>query len=330
LDIKHLYCLHARGELRRCTGSSGWASAGRPSGTAVVKPARFKVDRPGSVDEGLRSLAEYGDAAKVLAGGQSLIPLLALRLTRFDVLVDLNGVEGLSGVERRNGFLSIGAMTRQTDIEGNPMVREHVPLLAEATGLIGHFQIRNRGTIGGSLVHADAAAEYPAVALALDFEFEIQSPQDSRRVPAADFFLGHWTTAVAEDEILIAVHAPIGSAARRGQAIREFARRHGDFALAGAVASIGIGGDGAVEDAAFTVFAAADRPLRLPGLEAELVGHPPKEIDIEAAAQAAVSELSPGDDIHASAEFRGHLLRHLLADAFTESVRRVQGTSHAR
>jgi carbon-monoxide dehydrogenase medium subunit len=273
-------------------------------------------------------LAEHADDAKLLAGGQSLIPLLALRLTRFNVLIDLNGVDGLSGVERQNGSLSIGAMTRQADIAASQLVTEHVPLLAEATGLIGHFQIRNRGTIGGSLVHGDAAAEYPAVALALDFEFEMLGPQGSRRVPAAEFFLGFWTTAVAEDEILTAVHAPLGFASRRGHAIKEFARRHGDFALAGAVASIGVGDTGAVSDAAFAVFAAADRPLRLPGLEAAVVGHLPDEIEIDIAADAAVSELSPGDDIHASADFRRHLLRHLLADVFAESIHRVKETPH--
>ena len=295
-----------------------------------MKCAPFRVARPTSLDEVVHTLADHGDVAKVLAGGQSLIPLLALRLARFDILVDLNHVDELAGIEVRDTSLRIGAMTRQAAVATNADVQAQVPLLAEATGLIGHFQIRNRGTIGGSLAHADAAAEYPAVAIALDFDFEIATPRATRRVPAAEFFQGYWTTALAEDEILAAVYVPTGAGPRRGSSINEFARRHGDFALAGAVAAVSLTDEGAISEAAFSVFAAADRPLRLSALEAAVLGQAPENVDMSAAAGDVVADLTPPEDLHASADFRKHLLRHLLADAFAESVRRAKGAASVR
>src|SRR3954465_2627408 len=199
-----------------------------------MKPAPFEYHAPTTVDEVVGLLAEHGDEAKVLAGGQSLVPMLALRLTRFEHIVDLNRVDDLRGVSRTNGTLTVKAMTTQRTVEHDAAAGEGVPLLAQAIPLIGHFQIRNRGTVGGSIAHADPASELPAVALALDAELEIASQRGNRRVPASDFFLGTWTTSVGEDEILAAVHFPVWEG-NSGFAVEELARRSGDFALAGVV-----------------------------------------------------------------------------------------------
>src|SRR4051794_32258196 len=204
-------------------------------GVAAVKPAPFEYHAPESAAEAAGLLGELGDA-KPLAGGQSLIPMLALRLTRFEHLVDLNRAADLQGISRTNGDVRIGAMTRQAVVENDPGIAADVPLLARATPLIGHFQIRNRGTVGGSLAHADPASEYPAVAVALGARFEIMGGGATRMVDADDFFTSTWTTAIETDELLTAVQFPVWSG-RSGFAVEEIARRYGDFALAGAAAA---------------------------------------------------------------------------------------------
>src|SRR5262245_54067518 len=203
-----------------------------------MKPAPFEYHAPRSLDEAAELLGQLGDGAKLLAGGQSLIPMLALRLTAFDHLVDLGRIAELSGVERRNGSLWIGAGTTETAVATSPEVAAAVPLLARATPLIGHFQIRNRGTIGGSVAHADPAAEYPAVALALDAELEVVSSGGRRSVPASQFFTGIWSTDRAAEEILTGISFPVWTG-RCGVAIEEIARRHGDVAIGGAGVGLG-------------------------------------------------------------------------------------------
>ena len=181
-----------------------------------MKPSAFAYYAPESVDEVSRLLAELGDEAKVLAGGQSLVPLLNMRLTRFEALIDVRRVEPLRRVERANGELVVGAMVRQCDVEESAEIRDAVPLLALATPYIGHFQIRSRGTVGGSIAHADPAAEYPAVALALDAQLEVTGPAGSRSIAATDFFTGTWTTALEPDEVLVATRRREHAGARDG------------------------------------------------------------------------------------------------------------------
>lgn len=271
-----------------------------------MKPAPFAYSAPESSDDAIRLLAEHGDEAKVLAGGQSLVPILALRLARFAHIVDLNRVAGLQGAERDGGTLVVGAMTRQRAIE---KVAD-VPLLARATPLIGHFQIRNRGTVGGSLAHADPASEYPAVALALDAEIELAAKGGTRRVAAADFFQGTWTTAAEPDELLVAARFPVWSG-RCGFAVEEIARRHGDFALAGAVCALRAGDDGRIAAAAVAMFGVASTPVRAPLAEEALrAGAPVDEI-----AHEAVRGIDPADDIHASAATRVQIARTVVARA---------------
>jgi len=269
-----------------------------------VKPAPFEYHAPETRADALALLAEHGDDAKALAGGQSLVPILAMRLTRFAHLVDLNRVDDLQGVTRENGTLVVGAMTRQRTMEQ----ADDVPLLVRATPLVGHFQIRNRGTVGGSLAHADPASEYPAVALALDAEFDLASAGETRRVAAADFFLGTWTTAAAPDELLVAARFPVWGA-DAGFAVVEVARRHGDFALAGAVCAV------APDRAALSLFGVASTPVRCQAAEAALLaGAPPADVAAE-----AVRDLAPADDIHASTATRVRIAHTVVARAVTKA-----------
>jgi len=254
-----------------------------------MKPAPFDYHAPQSLEEAAALLTELGDGAKLLGGGQSLIPMLALRLTVFDHLVDLGRIAELRGIERRNGSLWIGAGTTEAAVGRSPEVAAGAPLLARATPLIGHFQIRNRGTIGGSIAHADPSAEYPAVALALDAQLEAFSSRGRRTIPAAQFFTGLWSTELADDEILTAISFPVWSG-RCGFAVEEIARRHGDFAIAGAV--VGLVGLGSTPERARTA-------------EAEVVGKALVDIDPADVGHQAVSALDAiPADLHGSSEYR--------------------------
>jgi carbon-monoxide dehydrogenase medium subunit len=284
-----------------------------------MKPAPFEYHAPESLGDVTALLAEYGDDAKVLAGGQSLVPMLALRLTRFEHIIDLNRVGDLFGVERTNGTLSVKSMTRQSAVEHDAAAGEAIPLLGEAIPLIGHFQIRNRGTVGGSIAHADPASELPAVALALDAELEVAGPGGTRRVPAADFFLGTWTTAIGEDEILSAVHFPVWPG-RAGFAVEEVARRSGDFALAGVVAAVELNDAGAVERSAISFLGMAPTPVRARAAEGALNGSSPTATDLAEMGRLAVSDTEPTADVHASAEYRQHVGAHLVERALDRAL----------
>jgi carbon-monoxide dehydrogenase medium subunit len=246
-------------------------------------------------------LAELGDAAKVLAGGQSLLALMNLRVARPEVLVDLGGC-GLSGIAR-DGCLEIGAMTTHTAASKSEAVRESAPLLEHALGYVGHHAIRNRGTIGGSVAHADPAAEVPAVLLALGGEVSVLGPGGGRTIDADELFVSFYTTALAEDEVLTAIRLP--ESAPDAWAFGELARRHGDFAIVGVAASFDLTPSGEVADARVAVFGAADRPVRVS--EAEAVLHGRRLDDAAAVGDAAVAAreaVDPIGDIHGSKSYR--------------------------
>ncbi|MCB1017325.1 MAG: SDR family oxidoreductase, partial [Acidimicrobiales bacterium] len=264
-------------------------------GSNRVKPAPFVYHRPTTAAEAAGLLAEHGDEAKPIAGGQSLVPILAMRLGMVGHLVDLNHVEELAGIERSNGHVRIGAMTRQRSAERNDTVATDVPLLAEALPWIGHFQIRNRGTIGGSIAHADPASELPAVALALDAELDVLSASGARTVAATDFFEGTFTTAIADGELLTAVRFPVWGPGS-GFAVREFARRSGDFAVAGAVAGIQVDG-GMVTKAAVALLGMGSTPVRASAAEAGLTGVAVVEVDPTDIFSREAAEAEPLDDI---------------------------------
>jgi aerobic carbon-monoxide dehydrogenase medium subunit len=270
-----------------------------------MKAAPFEYHAPETVEDVCGLLAEYGDEAKVLAGGQSLVPMLALRLTRFEHLVDVNRVGELGGFARENGTLVVQAATRQRVMEREALIAAAVPLLARATPLIGHFQIRNRGSVGGSLAHADPASEYPAVAVALGAELELARRGGARRrVAADDFFVGTWTTTAEPDELLVAARFPVWPE-RSGFAIEEVARRHGDFALAGVACALSDGRAG------IALFGVGSTPIRARVAEEALVaGAPAADV-----AEAAVSELDPPADVHATASTRMGITRHLVERA---------------
>lgn len=268
-----------------------------------MKPAPFEYVAPASIEEALSALAEHGSDAKILAGGQSLIPLMSLRLAQPAVLVDINGLGDLSGIDTGDSGVRIGALTRHRTAERSKLLADHAPLMAEAMPLIGHVAIRSRGTIGGSLAHADPAAELPAIALATDASLIARSQASGeRRIPASDFFEGYFTTSLREDEILCAIEIP-SAPANTGTAVIEVARRHGDFALVGAVAALTLDG-GTISAARVALINVAERPLPADAAESILVGASPGEAVFAEAADATAAALDPPGDLHASPAYR--------------------------
>ena len=268
-----------------------------------MKPPPFDYVAATSLDEALEALAEGGDDAKILAGGQSLIPLLSLRLAYPSLLIDLNRVPGLDGIDTADGTVTIGAMTRHRAVERSDAITAAVPLLADAMPLVGHVAIRSRGTIGGSIAHADPAAELPAVALALGATFTVTSrARGERMIPAEDFFQGYFTTALEPDEVLVSVSFP-KVAENTGACVEEVARRHGDFALVGAVATV-TADAGTIRDARIALINVADQPIRALEAERSLAGVPLDDGALEEAAALAVRDLDPSADLHASPAYR--------------------------
>ena len=284
-----------------------------------MKPAPFVYHAPRTVDEVLSLLQRYGDEAKVLAGGQSLMPLLNFRLSVPSVLIDINRVSELAYIRHQPGQLHIGAVTRQRQIEFSELVSQHVPLLHRATRLIGHLPIRTRGTIGGSMVHADPAAEYPTVAVALGAECVIRGPRGSRAVAAEDFFVGYLSTVLMPDELLLEVRFPTMYSSY-GQAFVEFARRHGDFALVGIAALLEVQ-DGRCRSARLATAGLGPQPVRLREVEQMLIQDGLGEASRRAAAARAAELVEPDSDLHASAEFRRHLTRVLSQRAIQQAAR---------
>lgn len=290
-----------------------------------MKPAPFDYVAPRSLDEVLEVLAERRDDAKVLAGGQSLIPLLNFRLAQPALLVDVNRLPGLDGVAvASDGELRLGALARQGRLERDPNVAERAPLLAAALPHVAHPQIRNRGTLGGSLAHADPAAELPAVALALDARLRLARRGGERWVAARDFFRGLFATALEPGELLVEVALP-PPPPRSGFAFLEVARRHGDYALAGVAAAVTLDERGACRRARLVLLAVGDAPVDAGVAAAALAGGP---LDVEriaeAARHAAESEIDPVGDIHASADFKRHLIRVLAARALAAARLRAE------
>jgi len=285
-----------------------------------VKAAPFDYVAPTSLEEAVSALAAGGPEAKLLAGGQSLVPLLALRIAQPALLVDLNRVQGLAYVRAAaDGGLAIGSMTRIQALADNPHVTARAPLVAEAVPLISHRQIRNRSTIVGSLAHADPAAELPAVVRALGATLIARSPRGERAIAAAEFFRTHLTTALASDEVLAEIRLP-PPRPRTGAAILEVSRRRGDFALAGAAATVGLE-RGTCANAGVVLFGVADRPvaISLDGLRGVSLSF---ERAREAGAHAAAS-IEPGSDIHASGAYRRRVAAVLTRRALLVAAERA-------
>ena len=297
-----------------------------------VKPAPFEYYAPTTADEALADLASYGADAKALAGGQSLIPMMNFRLAQPSVLVDLNNIPELAYVRGDDtGGVLVGAMTRHKTVGQDPLIATRAPLVHEAVPSIGTPQVRTRGTFGGSLSHADPSAELATASVVLNGRFRLRSQKGERWVPANEFFLGSFTTAMEPEELLVEIQLP-ALPAHSGWSLLEVARRHNDFALVGVAVVAGLDKNGACQEARIVFLSVGDRPVEAPQAAGLLQGQEPTAEAIEAAADKAASvDIEPGSDIHATAEFRRHLARVLTRRALEEAFRRArkhQGDSH--
>lgn len=290
-----------------------------------MKPPPFAYFAPDSAEAALDLLREHGDEARPLAGGQSLVPMLNFRLARPAVLVDLNRIAGMSEITTVDGTVRFGALVRERAAERSTVVRERSPLLAAALPLIGHEAIRTRGTLGGSMAHADPAAELPAVAVAADAEMVLRSAaRGNRTVPADEFFQGYFTTAVEPDELLVEVAIP-EPAAGTGVRFLEVARRNGDFALAGVLATVHLT-EGRIDDARIALIGVADRVVRARAAETVLVGTAPADETFAEAAATAVRDLRPPSDLNGSSAYRKHIAERLVRRALDGALAAAGGT----
>jgi carbon-monoxide dehydrogenase medium subunit len=277
-----------------------------------MKPADFAYVRAESIDHALALLAEHGDAARILAGGQSLMATLNMRLSAPEVLIDINGLDELGGIALAEGALRIGALTRHAEVERSSEVAEHVPLLHQAIGHVAHPAIRNRGTLGGSIAFADPAAELPACCVALDARLILAGRGGRRVVDARAFFRDLYETALAPGEILEGVEFPLAGG-DEVCAFREFTRRRGDFAIIG-LAAAGTRAEVGLRSLSLVFFGVASTPVLAAGTASALVGRPIDEAVIKAAASRLDEELDPIGDLHASAAMKRHLARHYLGE----------------
>jgi CO/xanthine dehydrogenase FAD-binding subunit len=290
-----------------------------------VKPPPFDYATPRSIDEAVGMLGDAPDDSSLLAGGQSLMPLLNMRMAQPRIVVDLNRTAGLDAIERApGGAVRIGSMVRQRRLETDAMLREELPLLTEAARHIAHVPIRTRGTVGGSLAHADPAAELPAAVCALEGRLLVRGPQDERTIPAAQFFLGPLTSAIGPGELLVAVEIeppPEGM----GWAFQEVARTHGAFALAGAAALLHVAVGGGIDLARLALLGVGSVPYVPEWLDEMAVGEAPEEPLFRRIGERVVEEVAPFDDVHASADYRRRVAGALTARALADAARRSNG-----
>lgn len=284
-----------------------------------MKAARFDYVCPTTLDEAIELLSRPGLESKVIAGGQSLMPIMNFRLATPDVLVDLRKIPDLAGIHIDGSGLRLGAKVRWCDIEADGRLKAANPLLAAAVEHVAHYQVRNRGTVGGSLAHADSAAELPGVAVTCDAEIVALSARGRRVIPAGAFFLGPLTTALEADEIIVELRFPAWPAARRS-GFKEFSRRRGDFALSGIGLFFDQDDAGCIQNAHVGVIGACDHPTRLTAVEDALNGGLPDATRIAAAAELVKETVDPTDDLHASAAYRRALSATLFERALHEAL----------
>lgn len=288
-----------------------------------MKPAPFRYLAPHAVEEAVALLGEHAGEARVLAGGQSLVPLMNMRLATPGILVDINRIDELAYLRPWDGGLAIGALTRDSALERDAEAARRLPLLVEASRYVGHPAIRNRSTIGGSIAHADPAAELPAVLLALDAEIVARGPGGERVIAARDFFQGYLQTALRPDELLVELRLP-GLPAGAGSAFLEFARREGDYALAGVAAAVALAADGTIADARLALCAVGPTALRADAAEAALRGQRPGPEAWAAAAEAVRAAITEApSDLHGSADYRRHLAGVLTRRALERAASRA-------
>ncbi len=283
-----------------------------------MKPSPFNYYRANSIEQALYLLDEHGDDAEILAGGQSLMAMLNLRLLAPKALIDINPINNLRGITVEDNVVRIGALTRHVDVERSEVISRYLPLLSEAIGHVAHAAIRNRGTLGGSISLADPAAEMPACAVALNAEIEVQGPNGARRISADSFFLGLFETDRKSDELLTAVRFPLPSPGNRS-AFAELARRQGDYALVG-IAIYGQVIESVLGKLQIVYFGVGDRPVLATQASQILEGNKLTEENLSSAKKALGYDLAPSSDIHGSAEFKQHLARVILGRALKQLV----------
>src|ERR1700675_804725 len=289
-----------------------------------MKPAPFKYIAAATLEQALALKAKYGDDAKFLAGGQSLIPAMNFRLARPAVLIDINALKECSGIApHKNGGTRIGALTRYRTLQNDDSLALAFPLIGEALPHIAHPQIRNRGTIGGNLSHADPASELPAIALALRARFRVQAAKRERWVKAPDFFVSALTTDLGPDEMLVEIELPLASP-RTGSCFMEIARRRGDFAIAGVAATVTLGDSDECTDLRLTFCGVGETPVDASAAAGGLVGHTPTEAAIRDVAAAVQAMIDPGGSVHATADYQRHIAGVLTGRALQTAYRRVR------
>lgn len=286
-----------------------------------MKPARFEYAAPDTVEEAIALLEQHGEDAKVLAGGQSLVPLLVLRLARPTALIDLNLIEGLRYLHEGD-TTTIGSMTTHRELETNEFLFRRCQMIREAMSLVGHVAIRNRGTVGGSCAHSDPAAEWPALALVLDADFEVTGPAGTRTISAPDLFLSYFTTALEPDEIITEIRLKLPPE-NAGTTFMELARRHGDFGIAG-VAAVVTRNNGNIREARLGLLGVGGTPLRATEAENILVGSAPTEEVLRAVGEAVDAAITPSGDIHGSEEFRRNAAKVLTKRAVIRAFDRAR------
>jgi aerobic carbon-monoxide dehydrogenase medium subunit len=292
-----------------------------------LKPSKFTYHAPQSIDEAVSLLSRNDGSARVLAGGQSLIPIMNFRMASPSALVDLGKIPNLAYIREDGGAIRIGAMTRQRSIEFSPLIHDKLPLLHEAIGWVGHLPTRSRGTVGGSIAHADPSTEIPVVLQALEGEVTARGPNGERTIKAEDLFVGPLTTALEPNEILTEIRFPV-MPADTGYAFEEFARRHGDFAIVAIAAAVGIDG-GACRWVRLAVAGAGPTPLKLTAAVAILLNKGLEPAAIDEASDAASEELlEPTSDNNGSAEFRRHLTKVLTGRAIRRAVAMASEKAH--
>lgn len=288
-----------------------------------MKPAPFQYVAAQSVEHAISLLTEYGPSAKIIAGGQSLVPMMNYRLARPDWLVDINRIPELAGIAAKGEFLRVGSLTRYIALEKSETVRRLAPLLSQILPHIAHAAIRNRGTIGGSICHADPAAEMPVAMLALDAVFEIRGPAGTRRVPADDFFVGQMTTQIEPDEVLVAIEIP-NMRPEDTSGFSEFARRRGDFALASAAVVLRFSGSRLSDHVRIAIGGLSQRAQRAMKAEALLNGQTLTSDLIEKVAQTAAEEVEAGSDLHATETYRRSLIATQVKQALAGAIDRAR------
>jgi len=283
-----------------------------------MKPAPFDYVAPATIDEAVAALAEAGGGATVIAGGQTLMPLLALRMSQPFILVDINKTAGMSGITHSPSGTRIGAATRQATLLADAELARAQPLLVQAARHVGHHQTRNRGTIGGSIALGEPAAEMPATAIALGAELEVRSANGERRIKAEDTYLGPYMTTLEPDELLVAIHYPVWSQGTV-PVFREVAQRPGDFALVGLVGALHMDG-GKIGRASLAWFGMGPTPIKARQAESALAGKAPDEVDASAIAQLAIADTDPFTDHHATADYRRRVGTRIFARALSEAL----------